>query len=417
MKFPVRLMAMLMLAGGLTACGMRSASDDAGDEAADAHEEARGPHGGRLLQAGELQLELAIFERGVPPEYRLHAASGGRPLAPEQVEASVQLRRVTGLPGGLVEEVAFAPRGDYLLGDREIREPHSFDVTLRATVAGKPYEWSWESPEGRIVLTPEVAAKSGVETSAAGPGVIADTLSLFGRIEPDAERVRTVHARFPGPVRSVTVRPGDRVRQGQVLATIESNESLQTYAVTAPIGGMVTARHVNPGESAGEAPLFEVVDYASVWAELAVFPRDRGRLTVGQDAEVRAADSTLQGTGVIRMLTPAAGGGATSMIARVVLDNRDGQWTPGQFVEARVAVAEHPAQIVVPVTSLQRFRDWDVVFVNEVSVFQAQPVELGRRDSRNVEILSGLAAGANVVTVNSYLIKADIEKSGASHDH
>jgi cobalt-zinc-cadmium efflux system membrane fusion protein len=42
---------------------------------------------------------------------------------------------------------------------------------------------------------------------------------------------------------------------------------------------------------------------------------------------------------------------------------------------------------------------------------------LGRRDTRFVEVLEGLAPGTVYVTENSYLIKADIEKAGASHDH
>jgi membrane fusion protein, heavy metal efflux system len=72
---------------------------------------------------------------------------------------------------------------------------------------------------------------------------------------------------------------------------------------------------------------------------------------------------------------------------------------------------------MVPLAALQTFRDWDVVAVNDGELYQLQPVELGRRDGANVEVLSGLAPGARVVTANSYLVKADVEKSGASHDH
>jgi membrane fusion protein, heavy metal efflux system len=419
----VRIPVLVLLALGMVACGARTADEGHAEQPSGGHghsgegeELERGPHGGRLLESGAVQAELLIFEKGVPPEFRLYMTANGRPVDPEEVEASIELRRVTGLPGGLMEQVAFTPRGEYLVGDREIHEPHSFDLTLRVSISGEPHEWTWESPEGRIELTPEIATASGVAAAVAGPGVIAEELRLFGRLVPDAERVRSVRARFPGTVRTVAVRPGDTVRQGQVMATVESNESLQAYSVTAPIGGIVTARNANPGESAGDAPLFEVVDYDSVWAELAVFPRDRARLAVGQKVIVTAADSAQQGTGTIRMLTPAAAGQA-SLTARVVLDNRDRRWSPGQFVEGQVAVAEHPAPIVVPVGALQRFREWDVVFVNDGEFFQAQPVELGRRDAMHAEVRSGLAAGARVVTGNSYLIKADIEKAGASHDH
>ena len=72
---------------------------------------------------------------------------------------------------------------------------------------------------------------------------------------------------------------------------------------------------------------------------------------------------------------------------------------------------------MVPVSALQRFRDWDVVFIREGDVYEARPIELGRRDGQHVEVQAGLRVGDQVVVEQSYLVKADIEKSGASHDH
>ena len=44
-------------------------------------------------------------------------------------------------------------------------------------------------------------------------------------------------------------------------------------------------------------------------------------------------------------------------------------------------------------------------------------LELGEADADWIEVTGGLKPGAEYVLENSYLIKADIEKSGASHDH
>jgi membrane fusion protein, heavy metal efflux system len=359
---------------------------------------------------------VGIFEDGVPPEFRLYATANGRPLPPEQLRATIDLHRVTGIEGGLDETFRFTARDGYLVSASEVHEPHSFDVRVRLESGGRNHEWEFASPEARVEMDAEVASAAGLVTAAAGPGRIADQLLLYGRIVPDAERVRQVRARFPGPVRSVAVRAGDTVRAGQTLATVESNESLQTYAVTSPIAGLVTLRNANGGERAADDVLFEIVDYSSVWAELAVFPRDRPRLAIGKHADVRAAEGAVRGTGEVRFLSPT-GAGSSSFSARVVLDNADRQWTPGQFIEAEVAVAEHEVPLAVPTGALQRLRDRDVVFVNEGTVYQALPVTPGRRDSASVEILEGLMPGARVVTGNSYLVKADIEKSGASHDH
>jgi cobalt-zinc-cadmium efflux system membrane fusion protein len=73
--------------------------------------------------------------------------------------------------------------------------------------------------------------------------------------------------------------------------------------------------------------------------------------------------------------------------------------------------------LAVPLSALQRFRDFEVVFAQVGETYEVRMLSLGRRDSRSVEVLGGLAPGTVIVTDNSYLIKADIEKSGASHDH
>src|SRR5690606_42127088 len=101
----------------------------------------------------------------------------------------------------------------------------------------------------RTTIPATVAAASGVRTATAGPGVVSKTLTLYGRIQPDAERVRSVGARFPGPIRSVARQIGDSVNAGDTLAVIESNESLQTYAVKTPISGVITERHAKDRKS------------------------------------------------------------------------------------------------------------------------------------------------------------------------
>ncbi|VAW68589.1 Probable Co/Zn/Cd efflux system membrane fusion protein, partial [hydrothermal vent metagenome] len=49
--------------------------------------------------------------------------------------------------------------------------------------------------------------------------------------------------------------------------------------------------------------------------------------------------------------------------------------------------------------------------------YEVRMLELGRHDDKWVEVSGGLETGTRYVSENSYVIKADIEKSGASHDH
>lgn len=267
-----------------------------------------------------------------------------------------------------------------------------------------------------VEIAADMAEAHGLKTAPVGAGRVSERLLLYGSIQPNAEQRRQVRARFPGVVERVSVQVGDTVRAGQVLARVESNESLQVYAVTAPIAGTVTVRAINPGESTDGQALFEIADFSTVWAELSVFPRDRAQLRTGQTVEVGSTDGAVAGQGRLVHLSPL-GAANQALVARVELDNADARWMPGQFVSARVWVGEAQAAVVVPLAAVQVLEEREVVFVAEGDRYRAQPVTLGRRDDRQVEVTAGLEAGARVVVAQSFLVKADIGKSGAGHNH
>jgi len=271
-------------------------------------------------------------------------------------------------------------------------------------------------PEGAHATIPaEVAARAGLESAAAGPVTLAETITLYGSIRPDATRVREVRARFPGIVRTATRQVGDFVREGDTLATVESNESLRTYPVVAPMSGVITQRHAHSGEQTGDQPLFEIADFSRVWAELKVFPRDRARLRTGQRVRVTAEGMVADGT--ISYIAPVGESGTQSVITRVELQNTSRGWAPGQFVEGHVTIAATPVPLGVPLSAVQTLREVSVVFEQSGEEYAPRAVRLGRRDAEHVEVLEGIEPGTRLVVRNSYLIKAEIEKAGASHDH
>ena len=82
-----------------------------------------------------------------------------------------------------------------------------------------------------------------------------------------------------------------------------------------------------------------------------------------------------------------------------------------------MTIARHAVPLAVRLSAIQRFRDFQVVFARFGETYEVRMLELGRRDMNWVEVLGGLKPGTEYVSQNSYLLKADIEKSGASHDH
>ncbi|WP_051885102.1 efflux RND transporter periplasmic adaptor subunit [Lysobacter antibioticus] len=263
-----------------------------------------------------------------------------------------------------------------------------------------------------------IAQRSGIVVAAAGPGTIADEHEVQGLVTPLEGRIANITARYPGPVRSLRANVGDRVKAGQTLATVDSNLSLTTYAIASPITGVVLARNASVGEVAVEGTtLFEVADLSTLWVDLHVFGADASHLrpgvpvTVMRMGEEQGVETTLD------RILPGTATASQSTVARASIANADGLWRPGSAVRARVTVEQQPVSLAVPLTALQRMDERDVVFVREGERYIAKPVRIGRRDARRMEVLSGLRAGEQVVVEQSFLIKADIEKSGASHEH
>lgn len=265
-------------------------------------------------------------------------------------------------------------------------------------------------------ISAEAAKAAGIQTSQAGSAALRELLPLYGVIQPNADQMRQVSARFAGVVRSVHKAVGESVKSGDVLATVESNDSLQTYPVTAPIAGVITARFVNPGETVAEKPLFVVADLSTVWVELSLFPRDRPRVRTGQHVRVKSVDGGLSGSGKIVWVSPLGASANQSITARVLLDNGQRQWTPGLYVFGEVVLNQADVPLAVRATAVQTLDGQATVFVPTAQGFDARPVRLGRSDGEVTEVLDGLKAGEYYVSINSFVIKAEIGKTGIEAD-
>jgi len=378
-----------------------------------AEEAARGPHGGLLLAKGDFQCEVTIFERGVPPQYRVYFCEKGKPLSPADVKLSIELHRL----GGRVDKFAFTPQQDYLVGDGVVEEPHSFDVKVAAEYKGQTHRWEYDSYEGRTELSPEAVKSSGIVIETVGPAKLKQSIRVSGRISENEDHVKHVIPRFPGIVKEVRKRLGDAVAKDELLAVVESNESLQPYEIRSAIAGTVIQKHATAGEFVKEGEtIYVVADLSTVWADLNVYHQDFHHLKVGQAVTVETGPGD-KAQGKIVYLSPFGRENTQTMLARVSVDNTSGDWRPGLFVTADILVEEAEVPVAVKADAIQTFRDWDVVFITVGNTFEIRPLELGRRDGDWVEVTSGVEAGQQYATANSFIIKADILKSGATHDH
>jgi len=368
-----------------------------------------GEHGGRLLTYDNFSVEILLYDRGVYPEYRAWAVSQNRDIEPANWQLNVELSRL----GEEEERISFTPEDDFLVSTTPIEEPHSFEVELTARNGGSSYEWEFESFEGRVQIESEMAETVGIGTSRATQGTIHQTVLLYGKITPDPEQISYVTARYPGLIESVVPKIGDEVERGDVLVSIEANDSLRTYEIRSPISGVIVERQANPGEHAGDSPLMTVANYQSVWANLNVSASDLQRIKPGQPVTLRMGENSTEST--IAYLNPGKGL-STQILAIVPVANPDFIWIPGMLVEADITTSELEVPLVIDNRALQDVGGEQVVFIQVGEIYETRELELGMTDGRLTEVLGGLNEGDSYVVENSYLLKADLEKSLAADD-
>lgn len=408
----------LLLAYALAGC--QSSSDNPYDENIQHSEEKENDrhspksHGGTLFTKEAFSLELQIYETGVPPHYRIYAYEDGKLISPHKLSAIVTLERL----GGSVQHLSFSPLGDFLISDDQVREPHSFNIKINAEYKDRKYVWNHQSYEARTEIKPEVAKRSGIKTAVATSQKINKTLHIHGKIVPSEHRISHIIPRFAGMVREGKKTIGDRVEQGEVLAIIESNESLQPFEVRSQISGIVTNGHLAIGEFVPEGQwIYIVADISEVWADFSIPLRYRSAIQQGQSVSISLINGNKKTQGKVSYLSPYLDEKTQSQLARIIVSNTDGDILPGAFVMGETVIEESNAKVAIKKEALQGFRDWKVVFVKVGNIYEARPLTLGTHDDQWIEVLEGLSSGDEYVVKNSFLIKADILKSGASHDH
>ena len=202
------------------------------------------------------------------------------------------------------------------------------------------------------------------------------------------------------------------------LGGVGSGSNLTRYEIRSPINGVVVEKHVSLGEAVqSDAKIFVIADLSTVWAEMTVPAKDLNAVRIGQTASIKATAFAAETTGKVTYVGALVGEQTRSAKARVVLPNPQGLWRPGLPVDVELVAGTVDVPVVVASAALQKVRDWTVVFGRYGEYLEARPLELGRSDGKFVEVVSGLNAGEVYAAENSFLITADLEKSGASHDH
>jgi HlyD family secretion protein len=205
-------------------------------------------------------------------------------------------------------------------------------------------------------------------------------------------------------------------------AHYDSSAAQASYAeVRSPIGGVVSDRPVNIGEMASSASaVISVIDISRVVARANVPVQQAATITAGRPATISGPGGEL--TGKVTVVSPAVDPNTTTVQVWVEAPNPAERLKPGATVQISVDAGEVPNAIVVPVAALLASDEGGekVMIAGSDSVAHESAVKVGIRSGDEVQLLSGVQEGQQVITQGALGLddkaKIEISKPGATED-
>ena len=275
---------------------------------------------------------------------------------------------------------------------------------------------------GEIELSAADMKDFNIIVQTAEAGTIHEELRLQGEVKMDENRMGHVSPRFSGVVTSIKKRLGETVKKGEILADLESNETLRPFQLVAPLDGTIVSFHITPGESleTGEVA-YTISDTSVIWVDLRVYQRDLPKIHKGQNVRISAGHTYPVTEGNVSYVGPMIDETTRTGLVRVEVPNPKGTYRPGLFVTGNVLLDAHQVPVVVPRSAVISFGDEKVIFVasEDGDGFEKKAVTLGKGDSKHLSIRKGLSAGERYVSQGGFYLKADSKKEefGDGHGH
>ena len=201
-------------------------------------------------------------------------------------------------------------------------------------------------------------------------------------------------------------------------AHYESAQAQLSYAeVRSPMNGIVSDRPVNIGEMASSgSALLSIVDISQVVARANIPVQEAASMHVGDAATISGAGVQLAGK--ITVVSPAVDPNTTTLQIWVGAPNPEERMKLGLTVQIAVNIGDIKDAIIVPVSALLASDEGGekVMIAGSDDLAHESKVETGVRDGDNVQILSGVKAGDQVITEGGLGLddkaKIEIKKPG-----
>ena len=204
--------------------------------------------------------------------------------------------------------------------------------------------------------------------------------------------------------------------------TDDDGATASNFVLRSPIGGSIIERTAVLGQMLDPStPAFRIGDLSTLWLTVHAFERDAVRIRQGVRASL--SFSALPGQdfdGAVTMIGRHVERESRTVPVRIDVKNQGTLLRPGMSASAMLPVGETGVSILtVPVSAVQRVRnEWCVFLPKDASHFEIRRIGRGRDLGTEVEVLSGLREGEQIVVDGAFLLKSQAEKGESGHgDH
>ena len=198
--------------------------------------------------------------------------------------------------------------------------------------------------------------------------------------------------------------------------TLGNQTQFGWYTLRAPFDGTVIERHLVLGESVDKSSeVFIIADLSNVWVDLSISQDVLSSVQEGLPVTIKLPNGIETDT-TIEFVGPLVAPNTRMALARTTLENLQGRFRPGTFVDAKIRVSSATDVLSIPSSSIQWIDDKPCVFLKTNDCYEIRVVEIGATDRQRTEILRGLSLGDLVVSQNAFHLKAQLtQAAGGAH--
>lgn len=182
---------------------------------------------------------------------------------------------------------------------------------------------------------------------------------------------------------------------------------LNNVVIKAPISGVISEKNVNVGQIINQgAVLAKINDISYVFATIQVPQEKINDIKVGKPAEVTLEDNNTVHNGTLDSIDLSGDSTLRVFNCKIKMENSNKELLPGEYAKVNFSNTENNNKVItIPVSSLAGSEGDYYVFINDNGVASKVSVDIGDADENNVEIISGVKEGDEIICTNMSSLK------------